>query len=86
MRILITNDDGVYSPGIAALAQVATRFGEVRVVAPDVEMSSAAQSSSIGCSAGTSLAMSPAMCPVLEAVLGGGDSIHYIAPLSFTVR
>ena len=25
MRILITNDDGVYSPGIAALAEVATR-------------------------------------------------------------
>jgi 5'-nucleotidase len=41
MRILVTNDDGVYSPGIAALAQVASRFGEVRVVAPDVEMSSA---------------------------------------------
>src|SRR5260221_11348496 len=44
MRILVTNDDGVYSPGIAALAQVASRFGEVRVVAPDVEMSSASQS------------------------------------------
>jgi 5'-nucleotidase len=44
MRILITNDDGVYSPGIAALAQVASRFGEVRVVAPDVEMSSASSS------------------------------------------
>jgi 5'-nucleotidase len=44
MRILITNDDGVYSPGIAALAQVAARFGEVRIVAPDVEMSSASQS------------------------------------------
>jgi 5'-nucleotidase len=44
MRILITNDDGVYSPGIAALAQVASRFGEVRVVAPDVEMSSASHS------------------------------------------
>src|SRR5436190_3820523 len=44
MRILVTNDDGVYSPGIAALAQVASRFGEVRIVAPDVEMSSASQS------------------------------------------
>jgi 5'-nucleotidase len=44
MRILITNDDGVYSPGIAALAQVASQFGEVRVVAPDVEMSSASSS------------------------------------------
>lgn len=44
MRILVTNDDGVYSPGIAALAQVASRFGEVRIVAPDVEMSSASHS------------------------------------------
>jgi len=40
MRILVTNDDGIYSPGIAALAKVASRFGEVRVVAPDVEQSS----------------------------------------------
>jgi len=40
MRILIANDDGIYSPGIAALARVAARFGEVRVVAPDVEQSS----------------------------------------------
>src|SRR5687768_8558564 len=40
MRILITNDDGIYSPGIAALAKVATRFGEVTVIAPDVEQSS----------------------------------------------
>ncbi len=44
MRILIANDDGVYSPGIAALARAASRFGEVRVVAPDVEMSSASHS------------------------------------------
>jgi len=41
LRILVSNDDGVYSPGIAALAEVAADFGEVRVVAPDVEMSSA---------------------------------------------
>jgi 5'-nucleotidase len=40
MRILITNDDGIYSPGIAALAKVASRFGEVTVMAPDVEQSS----------------------------------------------
>jgi 5'-nucleotidase len=40
MRILVTNDDGIYSPGIAALARVALKFGEVRVVAPDVEQSS----------------------------------------------
>jgi 5'-nucleotidase len=40
MRILVTNDDGIYSPGIAALAKAASKFGEVRVVAPDVEQSS----------------------------------------------
>src|ERR687896_1493522 len=40
MRILIANDDGIYSPGIAALAEAASRFGDVRIVAPDVEQSS----------------------------------------------
>ena len=40
MRILVTNDDGIYSPGLAALAKAAGHFGEVRVVAPDVEQSS----------------------------------------------
>jgi 5'-nucleotidase len=40
MKILIANDDGIYSPGIAALAAVAARFGDVRIVAPDVEQSS----------------------------------------------
>lgn len=41
MRILIANDDGIYSPGILALAEMASRFGDVRIVAPDVEQSSA---------------------------------------------
>lgn len=40
MRILIVNDDGVYSPGILALAQVAREFGDVTIVAPDMERSS----------------------------------------------
>jgi len=44
MRILISNDDGVYSPGLMALAEVASKFGEVRIVAPDVEQSSASHS------------------------------------------
>jgi 5'-nucleotidase len=43
MRILVTNDDGIYSPGIASLARVGARYGEVAVVAPDVEHSSAGQ-------------------------------------------
>ena len=40
MRILISNDDGIYSPGLSALAEVAAKLGDVRVVAPDVEQSS----------------------------------------------
>jgi 5'-nucleotidase len=40
VRILVSNDDGVYSPGIAVLAEVASEFGTVRVVAPDAERSS----------------------------------------------
>jgi 5'-nucleotidase len=40
MKILVTNDDGIYSPGIAALAKAAKKFGEVQIVAPDVEQSS----------------------------------------------
>lgn len=40
MRILVTNDDGIYSPGLLALAECAADFGDVRVVAPDVEQSS----------------------------------------------
>lgn len=41
MNILIANDDGIYSPGLAALAGIARKFGEVRIMAPDVERSSA---------------------------------------------
>jgi 5'-nucleotidase len=33
--ILVTNDDGMFAPGIKALVQVAKEFGEVVVVAPD---------------------------------------------------
>lgn len=40
MKILVTNDDGIYSPGLACLAKVASSFGEVVVMAPDVEQSS----------------------------------------------
>lgn len=40
MRILIANDDGIYSPGLLALAHRARSIGEVRIFAPDVEQSS----------------------------------------------
>lgn len=34
MRIIVTNDDGIDAPGLAALAEVAGALGEVVVVAP----------------------------------------------------
>ncbi len=39
MRILITNDDGIYAEGIALLAEWARGIGDVTVVAPKVEQS-----------------------------------------------
>ena len=39
MRILITNDDGIWAEGIALLAEWAKTKGEVTVVAPKVEQS-----------------------------------------------
>ena len=39
MRILITNDDGIFAPGIKLLAEWAKTIGEVTVVAPKVEQS-----------------------------------------------
>jgi 5'-nucleotidase len=39
MRILITNDDGIRAPGIAALVRVAKQFGEVKVAAPTEQQS-----------------------------------------------
>ena len=40
MNILVVNDDGIYSPGIAVLAEVASDFGRVKVLAPNMEQSS----------------------------------------------
>ena len=43
-RILVTNDDGIHSTGIIALAEALERVGEVFVVAPAHEMSAASRS------------------------------------------
>lgn len=40
-RILVTNDDGIYSEGIRKLAQALEPLGEVIIVAPDREQSAA---------------------------------------------
>ena len=39
MRILITNDDGIYAPGVLPLVKWAQKLGEVVVMAPKVEQS-----------------------------------------------
>lgn len=39
MLILVTNDDGIHSPGIAALAESMRELGQVVVVAPDRDRS-----------------------------------------------
>ena len=39
MKILVVNDDGIFAPGIKQLAEVAIKFGEVWVVAPDRQCS-----------------------------------------------
>lgn len=44
MRILVSNDDGYFAPGIAALAEALSPLGEVTVVAPERDRSGASNS------------------------------------------
>ena len=44
MRILVSNDDGYFSPGIALLAETLAKLGEVTVVAPERDHSGASNS------------------------------------------
>ena len=44
MRILVSNDDGYFSPGIALLAERLAALGEVTVVAPERDRSGASNS------------------------------------------
>ncbi|MDZ7771996.1 MAG: 5'/3'-nucleotidase SurE [Balneolaceae bacterium] len=37
--ILVCNDDGIFSPGIKALAEVADQYGQVEIIAPDRQQS-----------------------------------------------
>ena len=44
MRILLSNDDGYFAPGLAALAQGLAPMGEITVVAPERDRSGASNS------------------------------------------
>ncbi|MAJ43915.1 MAG: 5'/3'-nucleotidase SurE [Candidatus Marinimicrobia bacterium] len=47
MKILITNDDGIFYPGIYALHEAAESFGDITIVAPSVERSATSHSISL---------------------------------------
>ena len=44
MKILVSNDDGYFAPGIAALAEALAPLGEITVVAPERDRSGASNS------------------------------------------
>ena len=44
MRILVTNDDGIFSEGLRLLAEALTDIGDITVVAPDREQSASGHS------------------------------------------
>ncbi|WP_058306374.1 5'/3'-nucleotidase SurE [Gracilibacillus massiliensis] len=44
MRILVTNDDGIFHPGVEAMVSVLQHFGDVYVVCPDEERSAISHS------------------------------------------
>lgn len=86
MRILVTNDDGIAAPGIAALWQALRPLGEVFVAAPAMERSGASHSITVhepirvdaqefGCAdvRGWRIGGTPADCVklALEALLDG---------------
>src|ERR1051325_3283671 len=77
MRILITNDDGIYSPGIAALAKIAAHFGEVVVIAPEVEQSSMGHA--VTHSRPLSYKKSPVSFPGIEAFRVNGTPADCVA-------
>ena len=47
LRILVSNDDGVYAPGIKALARELRRVGELTMVAPNSDQSAVSHSLTI---------------------------------------
>ena len=61
MSILLTNDDGIYAPGLAALHRELRRLGEVAIVAPESEQSAVGHAISL---------MTPLR--VKQVVLNGG--------------
>jgi 5'-nucleotidase len=80
MKILLTNDDGIFAPGLAAIYKELVRFGDVMVVAPAESRSGASHSVTFhspvvcnkvdinGCFTGFSVQGSPADCVKLACM------------------
>ena len=64
MQILLTNDDGIYAPGLAALERALVELGDVCVVAPATEQSGVGHSITF---------LSPLIC---KAVYEGGGEVQ----------
>jgi 5'-nucleotidase len=70
MNILVTNDDGIDSRGLWALAEVMSRLGQTLVVAPDKEQSGVGTGVSLY--RGTNIAEVPSSIPNVRAYTVGG--------------
>jgi 5'-nucleotidase len=70
MNILITNDDGIDSPGLWALAEVMSRLGETLVVAPDKQQSGVGTSVSLY--SGINIVEAPSPIPSVRAYAVSG--------------
>ena len=70
MNIMVTNDDGIDSPGLWALAEAMSRVGETLVVAPDKEQSG--MGTSLSLHSGMSIAEVPSTIRGVRAYATGG--------------
>ena len=70
MRILVTNDDGIDSPGIWALAEAMSRVGKTLVVAPEKQQSGVGTAVSLH--SDMSITEVPSSIPDVRAYAVGG--------------
>ena len=75
MNILVCNDDGISSPGLLALAQMASQFGKVTIFAPDVEQSAVGHAITIK----RPLAFHPVDLNGFDAFRVNGSPADYVA-------
>jgi len=70
MSILVTNDDGIDSPGLWALAEAMSRVGDTMIVAPNKEQSGVG--TGISLHSGMSIGEVPSSIPSVQAYAVGG--------------